>query len=511
MDSKYKSLVTQIGAALEQLHDCYEEIGLASYERQEREQQVFAALSATIQEQIELTNGEKNDLISECEAIINEIEKLERSLSNESPKQKRRLKITCPLIQCRDSLKEKEAAIAKMHEERYGQIKKLVHAMQAYSEHLESGFIRVQLPPITNDATQVRSFNLSEPYFNKLDDEFTRVYQEYTRRVTQVQQVCTEIVQLWAELGTPSIQTEQAIVECYRDEPEKLGLREEDIRRLKQKREKLINEKEDRERRIEELTENITLLWNKLSIPESDRKSFLANHRGVGLKCIQEMETEHERLMELKHQNLHIFVEDARAQLQELWDRLLFSEDEILAFQPAFSEVYTDALLSAHEAEISRLEKLVEERMPILSLIDRYRSLLDDKEQLAASANDASRLVSRSATNRDPGRLLREEKMRKRITRDLPKIEAELTRVLEDYEDEHGTPFLVHGENYLDVIEDNSTTVRPARASSNATSTSSPTTSGPSSPTPPSSPNTSPPSSSSSPPLSQSTWTRSGP
>lgn len=174
--------------------------------------------------------------------------------------------------------------------------------------------------------------------------------------------------------------------------------------------------------------------------------------------------------MELKHQNLHIFVEDARGQLQDLWDRLLFSEDDILAFQPAFSEVYTDALLSAHEAEISRLEKLVEERMPILSLIDRYRSLLDDKEQLAASANDASRLVSRSAGNRDPGRLLREEKLRKRIARDLPKIEAELTRALEDWEDQYGTPFLVHGENYLDVIEDNSTAPRPARTRSNTTS-----------------------------------------
>lgn len=165
----------------------------------------------------------------------------------------------------------------------------LVAAMQAYSEHLESGFIRVQLPPITNDASQVRSFNLSEPYFNKLDDEFTRVYQEYTRRVSQVQQICTEIVQLWAELGTPSIQTDQTIVQCYREEPEKLGLREEDIRRLKAKKEKLIGERENRERRIEELKENISLLWDKLSIPEHERKSFLSNHRGVGLKVITEV------------------------------------------------------------------------------------------------------------------------------------------------------------------------------------------------------------------------------
>ena len=43
--------------------------------------------------------------------------------------------------------------------------------------------------------------------------------------------------------------------------------------------------------------------------------------------------------------------------------------------------------------------------------------------------------------------------MRKRIAKDLPKVEAELKKTLESWEDEYGRPFCVHGERYLDELE----------------------------------------------------------
>ncbi len=126
----------------------------------------------------------------------------------------------------------------------------------------------------------------------------------------------------------------------------------------------------------------------------------------------------------------------------------------MLDFTPAFSDVYSDALLSAHEAEIERLQALQQQRAPILAVIERHRSLINDRETLAASANDASRLMGKGTKGekRDPTRLLREEKMRKRIAKELPKVTAELQRTLENYEDEYGRPFLVHGERYLDEL-----------------------------------------------------------
>ena len=288
-----------------------------------------------------------------------------------------------------------------------------------------------------------------------LDDEFTRVYEEYTRRVATVKALSENIIHLWAELGTPQVQTDAMIVKYYRGSPEQLGLHEEDISRLRAKRDKLSDEKKAREKRLKDLKATVEGLWERLGIEEHERKKFLNSNRGCGVRQINEFEDELSRLNELKRQNLHLFVEDARYKLQELWDGLYFSEEEMLEFTPAFSDVYSDALLEAHEQEIDRLEALKEQRAPTLALIDQHRSLVKDRDDLQASSQDASRLMMRGqkGEKRDPTRLLREEKMRKRIAKDLPKIAVTLRKALEKWEDEYGRPFLVHGERYLDELE----------------------------------------------------------
>ena len=322
------------------------------------------------------------------------------------------------------------------------------------------------LPPTSKNASIPPTFDLSPSYVTSLDHEFTRVYEEYTRRIATVKATSEEVVNLWAELGTPQAQTDSSIVKNYRESPEQLGLHQKDITRLQSRRDKLHEEKRGRERKLKEMRTTMEGLWDRLGIEDMDRKRFLAGTRGCGLRVINEFEAELDRLNELKRQNLHLFVEDARYKLQELWDQLYFSEEEMLDFTPAFSEVYSDALLSAHEGEIARLESLKEQRLPTLQLIDKHRSLIKDREDLAASSQDASRLMGRGTKGekRDPTRLLREEKMRKRITKDLPKVEVELRRTLERWEDEYGRPFLVHGQRYLDELAASAIKALPPRS-----------------------------------------------
>lgn len=315
--------------------------------------------------------------------------------------------------------------------------------------------MKIALPPTSPNANIPPTFDLSATYVSALDDEFTRVYEEYTRRVATVKALAEHTIQLYAELGVPQAQTDATIVKYYRDAPEQLGLHEDDIARLRAKRDKLADEKKARERRLKELKSTVEALWEKLGVEEPERKKFLNGNRGCGVRQINEFEDELARLNELKRQNLHLFVEDARYKLQELWDGLYFSEEEMLDFTPAFSDVYSDALLEAHEQEIQRLEALTEQRAPTLALIEQHRSLVKDRDDLQASSQDASRLMGRGqkGEKRDPTRLLREEKMRKRIAKDLPKIAVNLRKVLEKWEDEYGRPFLVHGERYLDELE----------------------------------------------------------
>lgn len=331
----------------------------------------------------------------------------------------------------------------------------LVQALESYSSHLEASFVKINLPQVGPNQSLPPTFDLSPAYVERLDDEFTRVYQEYSRRVDTVKTLAESTIQLWAELGTPQAQTDGAIVKYYREAPEQLGLHEDDIARLRSKRDKLADEKKNREKHLKDLKAAVESLWEKLGVEEPERKTFLNGNRGCGIRQINEFEDELGRLNELKRQNLHVFVEDARYRIQELWDALYFSEDEMLEFTPAFSDVYSDPLLEAHERELSRLESLREQRAPHLALIDKHRSLTHDRDELASSSQDASRLMLRGqkGEKRDPGKLLREEKMRKRIAKELPKIATELAKLLTKYEDEYGRPFLVHGERYLDLLE----------------------------------------------------------
>ena len=300
------------------------------------------------------------------------------------------------------------------------------------------------------------TFDISATYVERLDAEFTRVYDEYTRRIATIQATSNQIIQLWAELGTPQAQQDGALVKYYRDAPEQLGLHEQDLRRLQTKRDQLSEEKKNREKRLRDLKTAVEALWEKLGIDEAETKGFLNANRGCGNRQINEFEDELARLNELKKQNLHLFVEDARVKLQEMWDSLYFSEDEMLEFTPAFSDVYSDALLEAHEREVSRLEALKEQRAPILGLVDRHKTLIKERDDLTASSQDASRLMMRGqkGEKRDPGKLLREEKMRKRIAKELPKVAADVRKALERWEDEYGRPFLVFGDRYLDEMED---------------------------------------------------------
>lgn len=213
----------------------------------------------------------------------------------------------------------------------------LVQALESYSSHLEPSFVTIPLPPSQSHASVPANFDLSPRYVTALDQEFTRVYEEYTRRVATVQAVSEDIVKLWAELGTPQAQTDSTIVKFYRDSPEQLGLHEDDLARLKGRHDKLLEEKKARERRLQELKSMVEGLWDRLDVDEPERKRFLSGNRGFGIRQINEFEDELSRLNELKRQNLHLFVEDARFKIQTLWDDLFFSEEEMLEFTPAFS------------------------------------------------------------------------------------------------------------------------------------------------------------------------------
>ncbi|CAD6506070.1 BgTH12-07002 [Blumeria graminis f. sp. triticale] len=465
METEYLS--SQVSRIIEQLRNLFDEIGVPSHERETRELELFTALSETLNSHVRKVTTEKNTLTEEAQRIITTIKQMEASLEDDKISSRNHetdhIKVTYPLTLCLKGLKEKHSVISKLHRERFDQVKKLVQTLESYSSHLESDFVKITLPPTSSNALIPPTFDLSPTYIVALNNEFTRVHEEYNLRVSTVKAVAENIIHLWAELGTPQSQTDGNIVKYYRDSPEKIGLLLDNLNRLKKMQGKLEDEKKIREGRLRELKSSVESLWEKLTIPTHERKNFLNNNRGYGVRQINKYEEEFRRLNELKMQNLPLFIDDARNRLQVLWDNLYYSEEDMLKFTPAFSDVYSDALLEAHEQEIKKLEDLNDQWAPILLLVNKHRGLVKDRDELQTSSQDASRLLGRGqkGEKRDPTRLLREEKMRKRIAKDLPKIAIDLKRELERWEQEYGRPFLVYGEPYLDSLEETNPTPGP--------------------------------------------------
>lgn len=84
------------------------------------------------------------------------------------------------------------------------------------------------------------------------------------------------------------------------------------------------------------------------------------------------------------------------------------------------ADEHTEELLAIHEEEIRRLKEERRLKGSLLMSIRKYFDICQEEKELAAAAADQTRLLGRGP--RDPGRLLREEKMRKRVTKEKPKV-----------------------------------------------------------------------------------------
>jgi protein regulator of cytokinesis 1 len=79
---------------------------------------------------------------------------------------------------------------------------------------------------------------------------------------------------------------------------------------------------------------------------------------------------------------------------------------------------YSEELLRLHEEEAERLRAEIESKVTLLPKVRDWHSLVADEAELERSASDPNRFSRRG------GALLREEKLRKRVTALKPKVPA---------------------------------------------------------------------------------------
>lgn len=516
--SRRNSYITsQLDSVNLRLESLFDEIGLSSSDREDRKKKVYSVVSDALENYVSQIKTERDDLKQQCEEKQQEILTMARTVpdvdlsqalgsfarsisqnrdqTNQSNNIVDMLNsdsiIQPPYQNIYSMLSEAGTKIKEIYEERatiasdlYTELEDLDKKLNGDLTSLKSDNVTnasldsikneqalteytVTIPPSLIRPQSPKDTDLSLAHLTKLDTEIQRLRHHFQNRVARVSIVAAQIVAFWADLGTPQHEIDSNIMDHYKSDPEKIGTTPRDMVLVENMLKSLSSEKELRSERINTLSEDIYKLWEKLGEDEEYMQNFEHSNRGLGLGVLNAFEAEHARLIQKKKENVGVFIQDARSQLEQLWDKLYFSEQETYEFTPAWADIFTDASLEAHESEIGRLEKLLAERAPIITLIDQYRDLQNEEKELLASTQDASRLLGtrgagNAAPKRDPSRLLREEQMRKRISKRKPKVMQELKAGLDEWFERVGEPFYIHGEDFSKILEEEIAKTAPA-------------------------------------------------
>nr|XP_028561451.1 protein regulator of cytokinesis 1 isoform X2 [Podarcis muralis] len=267
---------------------------------------------------------------------------------------------------------------------------------------------------------------------------------EKERRQKEFLDTKRQIILCMEELEhTPDTSFERDVV-C--EEEDAFCLSEDNIAALKDLLQQLESRRAQKEALCQELRSRIRVLWERLQVPAEEREAFAPYMVGAKAAIMDALKLEVDRLQELKFQNIRNVVEATRAELADYWDKCFYGDEQRRAFYPYYEDDFTEELLQQHEEEVSRLKQCYERHQELFESIHKWEKNWRLFQELERKATDPSRFTNRG------GNLLKEEKLRAKLQKTLPKLEEELKGRVELWEQEQEQAFLVNGQRFMEYV-----------------------------------------------------------
>lgn len=205
--------------------------------------------------------------------------------------------------------------------------------------------------------------------------------------------------------------------------PREFGLMDHHIKFVTRLANTLQTLKDTKQKRWDFYSNSCLQLWQKLGERNEYMGQFLEANSSLTDMSLSNLKMELKRLLIKRSEFVETFISAARKNIEELQELLLYSEDQKRAFKYYEYDVNEyaenkDSILNEHEAEVERLKKEKEDKSPILSLYEQLHDLMKDQKFLEESSKDSSRLLSKNSCKI----LLNEEKVRKKIHKNLPRV-----------------------------------------------------------------------------------------
>jgi len=335
-----------------------------------------------------------------------------------------------PLLEMEKCLNDAIAELMREKEERMKNVRILF-------EHDDVLCGRLELPPFNINREKIPTTE----QMNLLQDHITQLENEIILRQQQFVSVRDDIKCMMQQLETSARSSFE--VEMFVSDSETVCLSSDNIMKMKECQADLKARHDRCIIKANVLRCKIGTLWERLNVEQVTQDMFLADNKGFSPSTIAVLEQELAHLEEEKMKHIEQFIKAVRHDILMWWEKCFTSEGEQKAFTPFSSNVYTEDLLNLHENLAEKLKMLHGANKEIFTKVAHRENLWKRMEDIEARGRDPTRLFG----NRGCALLL-EEKERKKIMKELPRVEEQLIQLLDEYEKNNGSILLINGRDY---------------------------------------------------------------
>ena len=158
---------------------------------------------------------------------------------------------------------------------------------------------------------------------------------------------------------------------------------------------------------------------------------------------------ERQRLLIKKEKLMPRIIEHERAQISKLFEETscdMQNQEQLFpAFHAAPENPNTEEYLAILKGYTTKLEHRLESLKPILMRIERRQALVEERKQYEALVADPNRLTSRKGGLSH----LKENEMRIRVEKKLPKLEGIIGGMVKKWQTENETVLIINGSPFL--------------------------------------------------------------
>ncbi|XP_041849196.1 protein regulator of cytokinesis 1b isoform X5 [Melanotaenia boesemani] len=423
--------VSCLNKALCHLKDIWEEIGIPEDQRLQRTNVVKNHIKNLLDMMIKEEETLKQRLVSSIQTCRAEMEKLCLELHLSAFEEENGLS----MLQEEKNIRTRVEALTKEKSQRMEQLKALLEQDQDLCDILCSMPYGIA-PDSVPSLEQLENFR---QHIANQDAEKAKRYAEFMELKKQIILYMEELDHI------PETSFEKDVV-C--EDEDSFCLSRDNITALKLLLCQLEERKAENEAMCESQREKIQQLWNRLQVPQEEREAFNQHMVTSKKRNLEALRAEVQRLEELKLLNICNVTDAIRSEIAVFWEKCFFSTDQRQAFAPYFSDDFNEELLALHDAEIQRLKQHFEDHKELFNGVQKWEESWRLFLELEKKATDPTRFTNRG------GNLLKEEKQRSELQKNLPKLEKKLKAQIDVWESEQGREFLVNGQKFLQYVEE---------------------------------------------------------